>query len=63
MIGVTRELFGVPVKILELVKQVTLSKVIRVAQQKRGVPITHRSQDQITRGSEEVFKGGVSISL
>jgi len=35
---VTRELFGVPVKILELVKQVTLSKVIKVTQQKHGGP-------------------------
>ena len=38
VIGVTKELFGVPVKILELVKQVTLSKVIKVTQRKHGGP-------------------------
>ena len=38
MIGVTWELFKVPVKILELVKQVTLSKVIKVMQWKHGGP-------------------------
>ena len=38
MLRVTKELFGVLVKILELVKQVTLSKVIKVTQQKHGGP-------------------------
>ena len=42
MIGVTKELLGVPAKILELAKQVTLSKVIKVTQRKRGGPITHK---------------------
>ena len=38
MIGVTKELFRVPIKILELVNQVTLSKVIKVTQRKHGGP-------------------------
>ena len=48
---------------MELVKQVTLSKVIKVMQRKAWWPITHKFQDWITQGSEEVFKGRVSISL